>query len=133
MNKWYTHYFYGVTLWAIMLAYLVLSSFSLEITPLMVALSVYGVTLEIIMIKFSQNKAVSLQGAVTLLAVVLFNPAQSFFVMLVSFVLENILSEKITAEEIINKVSKKMEEDKKNMHQKDKLNGVYMDNRLLNS
>lgn len=90
MHKMYKPYFYGITVLALLATGYIMGKYPLNLSFVAIFLATFGMVLEIIMIKYSQNKAISLQGAITIFAITILSPSLALFVVVISFLMENI-------------------------------------------
>lgn len=106
MHKFYKPYMYGTILIAVLLSTYTLISYEVELNLLAVLIVTFGMMLEVIMLRYSQNSSISLHGAVTIFAVFEFNPVMCVLIITSSFILETVVNKIIKHEYLFNSSSK---------------------------
>lgn len=106
MNKFYKPYMYAAIIAAVFLSAFVLIKYRIEVTLLGILITVFGMVLEVVILRYSQNKAISFLGAVAIFAVFKFNHATCVVIATLSMILEILAVKIIKHEKLFSSISK---------------------------
>lgn len=106
MHKFYRPYMYFVIAVAAMLSLFTLAMYEIRMTTLAGLIVTYGMMLEVVPLRYSQNKSVSFLGAVTIFAIFIFNPAMCVLIVTMSLALETCVITVIRREPYFSSKSK---------------------------
>ncbi|WP_312833338.1 GGDEF domain-containing protein [Sedimentibacter saalensis] len=106
MNKFFKPYMYTAIVVAVFLSAFMLFNYRVEVTVLGILITVFGMVLEVVILRYSQNKAISFLAAVAIFAVFKFNPATCVVIVTLSMALEILAVKTIKRERLFNSISK---------------------------
>lgn len=106
MNKFFKPYMYAAIAVAVFLSAFMFLKYKVEATVLGVLIAVYGMVLEVVMLRYSQNKAISFLAAVAIFAAFKFNPATCVAIVTISMILEMMAVRIIKHERMFSSISK---------------------------
>lgn len=106
MNKFFKPYMYAAIIAAVFLSAFMLFNYKVEVTLLGILITVFGMVLEIVILRYSQNKAISFLAAVAIFAVFKFNPATCVVIVTLSMALEILAVKIIKHEKLFSSISK---------------------------
>lgn len=106
MNKFFKPYMYTAIVVAVFLSAFMLFNYRVEVTVLGILITVFGMVLEVVILRYSQNKAISFLAAVAIFAVFKFNPATCVVIVTLSMILEILAVKIIKHERMFNSICK---------------------------
>lgn len=106
MNKFFKPYMYASIVASVCLSVLMLFNYKVEVSLLGILITVFGMVLEVVILRYSQNKAISFLEAIAIFAVFKFNPATCVVIVTLSMVLEIVAVKIIKHEKLFSSISK---------------------------